>query len=621
MSCTKIYIFVQAVLCLVITACASAGQELPERYTESFKAEDGAQLQFEMVQIAGGHFLMGSGEEEAGREDDEGPRHEVVLSPFYLCTTETTLELFIAYYEEKISAKMQAAIAKAGNSDVIAVTCPTPVYGDLTMGYEKKHPAMGMTWHNAVNFCEWLSQKTHRTYRLPTEAEWEYACRAGTDATFSFGDDTNQLKDYCWYEDNSFGETHEVGTKRANAWGLYDMSGNVREWVYDFYSPTAYVEAAEKNPAINPTGPKTGKVHVARGGDFNSPADEQRCAARAFEEGWWRIGDPQMPKSKWWLPDMDIIGFRVAHSAEAALQQPAGDDKTGLSFTSNGKGEYEFDTGIVRGKLRQEGKSLGLSSVEHVPSGVRLDGAFGILSYYRVFTTNKRYGTAAWDWPAESKLLPDGSVQITWPESTEQPFEMVGVYRLSGSSTVDVETIVKAREDLSGFEVFLASYFHEAFPLPYVYVRENPASEGKAGFLKAEKSFGDWQMFPRDKEFLEIIDDGRWRKEPHPVDWVIMPFMAKPLCLRRGVKEKATVVLMAPLDDCFAISTPYEGESHYSLYLSLFGRDIKAGETARARTRFVATAGASESEILNMYENYVKEISDKELQTKNTLER
>jgi len=94
------------------------------------------------------------------------------------------------------------------------------------------------------------------------------------------------------------------------------MSGNVREWVYDFYSPTAYKEAAEKNPAVNPKGPKEGKLHVARGGDYSSPEGDLRSAARAFEESWWRMGDPQIPKSIWWLPEMDIIGFRVAVSVD-----------------------------------------------------------------------------------------------------------------------------------------------------------------------------------------------------------------------------------------------------------------------------------------------------------------
>jgi sulfatase modifying factor 1 len=99
------------------------------------------------------------------------------------------------------------------------------------------------------------------------------------------------------------------------------MLGNVSEWVYDFYSPTAYQEAAKKNPAVNPQGPKTGKVHVARGGAYHSSAEELRCAARTFEEDWWRSGDPQIPKSQWWLPEMDHIGFRVARSVDTSSQK------------------------------------------------------------------------------------------------------------------------------------------------------------------------------------------------------------------------------------------------------------------------------------------------------------
>jgi formylglycine-generating enzyme required for sulfatase activity len=254
----------------------------------------------------------------------------VHLQPFYLCTTETTLELFLAYYQETVSAKkdffeMQEAKKdeeQAGKEDVHAITGPTPVYGDLTMGYEETHPAIGMTWHNATVFCKWLSQKTGKSYRLPTEAEWEYAGRAGTTHVFGFGDDPNGLVDVAWCEDNADGETQPVGKKRPNAWGLYDMLGNVCEWVHDFYSPTTYQEAAKDNPAVNPRGPETGKVHVARGGAYHSTAEELRCAARLFEEDWWRSGDPQIPKSKWWLPDMDFIGFRVARSAETVKCAP-----------------------------------------------------------------------------------------------------------------------------------------------------------------------------------------------------------------------------------------------------------------------------------------------------------
>ena len=288
-----------------------------------------------------------------------------------------------------------------------------------------------------------------------------------------------------------------------------------------------------------------------------------------------------------------------------------------LAFTANEEGGYEFDTGILRGGLREAGKGLGLTSAVHVPTGTTLNGAYGLLSYYRVFTTNKRYGTAAWSWPGTSKLLPDGAVQVTWPEADDRPFEMVAIYRFQDGSTLDVETIVKPGKDLSKFEVFLASYFHEAFPLSQVYVAASPEAEGKPAFLTAKKSFGDWQMFPRNEAVVPIIRDGRWQKEPNPVNWKIMPAMAMPIALRRGSDKAPTAILMAPPDDCFAIATPYEGEGHYSTYFSLFGRDIKAGQTARARLRLIVTNKTSEREIIDLYRKYMKEVADGTIQTVN----
>lgn len=319
-----------SLLSLIMAIDTVASQdELPKRYTETITTETGEKVTFEMVLIPAGSFQMGSPAGEAGRKDDEGPQHEVRLNNFYLCTTETTIELFMAYYQETASAKRDFVAVEEtkkntekADSDVDAITGPTPVYGDMTMGYGKKNPAMGMTWHNAMTFCDWLSKKTGKKYRLPTEAEWEYACRAGTANIFGNGNDPDRLKDFAWYKDTADSETSEAAKKKPNAWGLYDMLGNVREWVYDFYSPTAYKEAAEKSPAVNPKGPETGKVHVARGGDYSSSVEELRCAARAFEEEWWRSGDPQIPKSKWWLPEMDFIGCRVARSVETAPQNP-----------------------------------------------------------------------------------------------------------------------------------------------------------------------------------------------------------------------------------------------------------------------------------------------------------
>jgi len=306
------------VMSIVASVSLSAGQGgLQKKYTETITAKDGSKYAVDMVLVPGGEFTMGSPAGEADREDSEGPQRTVKVSPFYLCSTETTIELFMVYYQETGTAKKEfVEVQEAQKNEEVArdginaITGPTPVYGDMTMGYSKKHPAIGMTWHNATTFCKWLSQKTGKTYRLPTEAEWEYASRAGTTSVFGVCDSADGLKDYAWYDETADVELHAVGTKKPNAFGLYDMQGNVREWVQDFYSPTAYADAAREN--ANPTGPKDGKVHVARGGFYDSPAKELRCAARGFEEDWWRMNDPQIPKSKWWLPQIDSVGFRVA---------------------------------------------------------------------------------------------------------------------------------------------------------------------------------------------------------------------------------------------------------------------------------------------------------------------
>ena len=327
MSRSRILICIIAVVVYVsgiISINTTAAQENPpKKYTETVTTKMNEKISFDMVLIPGGSFLMGSPADESGRKEDEGPQFKVHISPFYLCPKEITIELFMAYYRETVTAKRDffSEEETKKKDDVDAITGPTPVYGDMTMGYDETHPAIGMTWYNAMTFCEWLSKKTGKKYRLPTEAEWEYACRAGSTKAYSFGDDPKKLPDYAWFEDTADSETNPVGKKKPNAWGLYDMSGNVCEWVFDFYSPTAYKDAAKKSPLINPTGPKTGKLHVARGGEYTCSADKLRCAARTFEQDWWRSGDPQIPKSKWWLPEMDFIGFRVACSIEKDSQK------------------------------------------------------------------------------------------------------------------------------------------------------------------------------------------------------------------------------------------------------------------------------------------------------------
>jgi hypothetical protein len=276
------------------------------------------------------------------------------------------------------------------------------------------------------------------------------------------------------------------------------------------------------------------------------------------------------------------------------------------AFTPDGKGGFTFDTGVLRGTLCANGKSSGLTSVVHVPTETRLDKGSGLFGYYRLLETDERYGRMGWDLPGKSRLLPDGAVQITLPEQEDRPFEMIAVYRWRDPSTLDLETTVKAGADLSKFEVFLASYCSDSLPSPYVCTQ---ADSGVPRFLLVQKSHGDWLMFPRDEGLVPTIRDGRWEKEPYPVNWKIMPEFQLPLAFRRGAGSGPAVVVMAPRDDCFAVSTPYQGESHYSLYLSLFGRDIKAGESATARARLVVTTARPDADILGIYGDYIKDLA------------
>jgi hypothetical protein len=279
-------------------------------------------------------------------------------------------------------------------------------------------------------------------------------------------------------------------------------------------------------------------------------------------------------------------------------------------FKAAADGGFEFDTGVLRGKLRAGSKSLGLSSVLHVPTGTRLDHGNGLFGHYRVFTLGKRYGGGAWDWPSTATLRPDGAVEVRFPPADGRPLEMKALYRWAGPATLDLETTVRAVQDLPGFECFLASYFSPSFTNSLAYVRPGPGANDQPRFLNAAKSAGDWHMFPRDPAAVAMIQDGRWKLEPNPVAWVIRPHLARPLALRRAPDAGLVAMLMAPPTDCFAIATPFESEGHFSTYLSLFGHDIKAGQTARARARLVIAPTSSEADLVRLGEDYLRKGSE-----------
>jgi hypothetical protein len=272
-----------------------------------------------------------------------------------------------------------------------------------------------------------------------------------------------------------------------------------------------------------------------------------------------------------------------------------------LAFTATGK-EFTFATGVLCGTLRGGGKSMGLLPLWC--GDVNIAGSLGILSPYRLLTTDARFGTAAWDWASQARLLPDGSVEVRWSPDAQHPLEITAVYRWSAPTVLDFTATVKPQQDLRKFELFLASYFN-GFPVSLVYVQENPQAAGKPAFMEAVKAVAVWQAFLRDDDAARIITDGRWKFPPNPVEWKIMPRLAAPLAVRRDAKTGLAAVLMAPPQDCFAVLTPFGEEDHRSLYLSLFGRDLKAGEFATARARLVIGRDISDEQAIALYKAYV----------------
>jgi formylglycine-generating enzyme required for sulfatase activity len=297
-----------------------------QNYTETIKDPAG-DVKFDMIAIPGGTFTMGSPEGEKGREKNEGPQLKVKVNPFWMQKVEVTWDEYDVYFKRN-----NANLKKEGEDEIDpknpdAKTKPTSPYVDETYNHERdKHPAICMTHHAAMKYCEWLSAKTGKLYRLPTEAEWEYACRAGSETPYGIPDGS-KLEDYAWYavnakdETHPRGTTHEVGSKKPNAWGLYDMHGNVMEWTLDHYVVNAYEIFAKKAnggllelPFFRSGDKKW--FHVARGGHFKDTEKDLRSAARRGSEKKWMKDDPQIPQSIWWLTNYDTIGFRVVRAVE-----------------------------------------------------------------------------------------------------------------------------------------------------------------------------------------------------------------------------------------------------------------------------------------------------------------
>jgi formylglycine-generating enzyme required for sulfatase activity len=278
---------------------------------------------FDLAAVPGGVFWMGSAGGEPGRGADEGPRRLVQVRPFWMGTCEVTWDEYDLFRRQTRQVTDQVPrtlrFSKWRWPEADAVTGPSPPYPDEYRGFGRdRYPVVGITHHAAMEYCRWLSAKTGKAYRLPTEAEWEWACRAGTQTAYPFGDAPDRLGDYAWYAANSREETHPVGRKKPNAWGLYDMHGNVAEWCLDHYQKDRYALFAEGCPTVAPVKVPTADryPHVARGGSWDDPAARCRSAARRSSAPDWNKFDPDRPRSIWWLWDADFVGFRVVRAVE-----------------------------------------------------------------------------------------------------------------------------------------------------------------------------------------------------------------------------------------------------------------------------------------------------------------
>ncbi len=297
---------------LLFLACLGSQLNAQTEQDTAFQAYTavipGSEVSFKMTPIPGGTYLMGSPESEEGRDEDEEPQIQVKIEPFWMGVHEVTFDEYNIFRRKDLDA------APEGETwDADAVTRPSPPYEDPTFGMGKEgFPAVNMTQFAALQYCKWLSDKTGEFYRLPTEAEWEYACRAGTTTAYFFGDDPEMADEYVWHYDNSYEKYQKVGTKKPSPWGLYDMHGNVGEWTLDQYQKDFYAQFQDSAEVVNPWSEPT-RLHprTVRGGSWDDSIEDHRSASRIRSSMKWKERDPQIPKSYWWNTDSPFVGFRI----------------------------------------------------------------------------------------------------------------------------------------------------------------------------------------------------------------------------------------------------------------------------------------------------------------------
>jgi len=302
--------------CLTIAVFYLPAQTITDTSFKKYEQSiPGFEVKFSMVPIPAGSFVMGSPANDKLKEGDETPQHTIQISPFWMGTYEVTFDEFNLFFND---------MSLSQNITTDAVTRPSSPYIDMTLGMGKAggFPANSMQQYGALMYCKWLYKKTGIFFRLPTEAEWEYACRAGATTIFPYGDDIARLDEYAWYASNSGNKYHKVGLKKPNAWGLYDMLGNVGEWVLDQYQPDYYASITDN--AIDPIRqPDSRHPRSVKGGAYKDEAKDLRSANRLMSDLVWNRRDPQIPRSRWWNADAPFVGFRIIRPVKQPTPEEA----------------------------------------------------------------------------------------------------------------------------------------------------------------------------------------------------------------------------------------------------------------------------------------------------------
>jgi formylglycine-generating enzyme required for sulfatase activity len=292
-------------------------------FTDFTETISGSSVSFRMIAINGGSFSMGSSAEMATPEEKPV---QITVSSFFMGQIEVTWDEYLLFMQQTES---EGRLNSTLEQNVDAISGATPPWGNPDQGWGTgKRPAITMTHHAAETYCQWLSQKTGKTYRLPTEAEWEYACRAGTNKDFFFLKENQQnikeskLKDLALPYINFANTNHQTilpSTVKPNPWGLINTLGNVWEFCADNYHEVNYRNALQ--PLNNPLWKDNSNEYVIKGGSYKSTILQTRPSARASTQTQqWLKTDPQIPKSKWWYSDCNDVGFRVVCEIPETLE-------------------------------------------------------------------------------------------------------------------------------------------------------------------------------------------------------------------------------------------------------------------------------------------------------------